>query len=87
MADMTTYFEQHRTRLLLSVLANIHSIREKHQVNMYLSNISDGLNQWLRDRHFTTTYDRHSLYMRDYNRSYSKVDRFVTKEIIVRNGA
>jgi hypothetical protein len=83
MEDMTTYFEEHRTALMLSVLQSIRTVRDKHHINIYLSNVSDELQSWLRNRHFTTTYDTQSLYLRDYNRSYSKIDRFLTKEVLV----
>lgn len=51
---------------------------------MYLSSVSRDLQSWLRDNHLMTVYDASHLYLWDFNRTYSKVDRFVTKEVIVR---
>lgn len=85
MDDMTTYFEENRVQLMLSILEHIRDVRDKHYINIYLSNVSDQLNSWLRDWHFMTTYDTQSIYLWDFNRSYSKIDRFLTKEVLVYN--
>lgn len=79
--EVTKYFKEHCIELFQQIVNNFDEIIEKNYINVYLSNVSDDLQNLLLDHGLKTIYSTWFIYARDTNTSYNKVDDFVTKNI------
>lgn len=79
--EVNQYFQQHSRQLVLSMIRNFATLQDRRLINLYLPDASPGLQNIIQQHKLTTTYDPTSIYIRDTNHSYNKIDRFVTKEI------
>lgn len=79
--EVTNYFKTHSIELFQQIVNNFDEIVQKKYINIYLSNISDDLQNILFDYGLKTVYDSWHIYARDTNNSYNKVDAFVKKNI------
>jgi len=83
--EVTQYFKEHSIELFQKIINNYDEIIEKKFINIYLSNVSDNLQNILLNHWLKTVYDSWNIYARDTNTSYNKVDSFVKKNIQILN--
>ena len=79
--EVTKYFKEHCIELFQQIVNNFDEIIEMNYINVYLSNVSDDLQNLLLNHGLKTVYSTWFIYARDTNTSYNKVDDFVTKNI------
>ena len=83
--EVTKYFKEHSLEIFQSIINNFDDIVNKNFINVYLSNVSDDLQNILLNHGLKTVYDSGNIYARDTNTSYNKVDSFVKKSIQIIN--
>ncbi len=66
-------------------LWNMDKIIEDSEINIYLSNVSTGLNNFLVENNLKTNFEEGVLYSWDMNHSYNKIDWFVDKVVEIRD--
>lgn len=79
--EVTQYFREHSLELFQKIINNYDEIIEKNFINIYLSNVSDNLQNLLLDHKLKTVYNSWNIYARDMNGAFNKVDSFVKKTI------
>lgn len=86
--EVTQYFQTHSIEMFQQIINNFDEIIDRNYVNIYLSNVSNDLQNVLLDNWLKTIYDSWYIFAWDTNTSYNKVDDFVTKntQIIDNNG-
>jgi len=80
-SQLTEYFNQHKTTIVQNFVNNFDTILDKNYIQIYLSNVSTGFNDFLVNNHLNNTFLDTKIYARDTNTSYNKVDSFVDKNI------
>ncbi len=83
--EVTEYFQTHQLEIFKKIINNFDDIIDKNYVNIYLSNVSDNLQNLLLSHNLKTIHDTWHIYARDTNTSYNKVDSFVEKNIQITN--
>ena len=83
--EVTKYFQEHQFEIFQKIVNNFDEIIEKRFINIYLSNVSDELQNILLNNKLKTIYNTWNIYARDTNTSYNKVDNFVEKNIQITN--
>lgn len=79
--EVTEYFQTHQLEIFKKLINNFDDIIDKNYINIYLSNVSDSLQNLLLSHNLKTVYNTWNIYARDTNTSYNKVDSFVQKNI------
>ena len=79
--EVTKYFKDHSLELFQDVINNFDEIIARNYINVYLSNVSDDLQNILLNHGLKTVYNSWNIYARDINSAYNKVDSFVQKTI------
>jgi hypothetical protein len=74
------YFDMNKVQILRNLINNRKPLTEKKYLNVYFSNITTGLQTFLREHHFNTFYEDSTIYTREINMSYNKSDGFISKE-------
>ncbi|MDR2189635.1 MAG: DUF4012 domain-containing protein [Candidatus Peribacteria bacterium] len=80
---VTQYFNEHKLEMLQNLINNWSSLLDRRYLNMYFSNITTGLQTFLRDTSLQTVYVPNYLYTRDTNTAGNKSDAFITKEVFI----
>lgn len=83
--EVTQYFNTHQLDIFKKLINNFDEVIDKNFVNIYLSNVSDNLQNLLLSHNLKTVYNTWNIYARDTNISYNKVDGFVQKNIQITN--
>jgi len=81
--EVNQFFQQNQLNIIKSMINNFETIAEKRLFNVYLSNVSQELNNYLQEAGIQTTYQSDHIYARDTNNAFNKADRFMTKEIVI----
>ena len=79
--EVTDYFKEHWVEIFQQVVNNFDEIVKKRYINIYLSNVSDDLQNILLNYGLKTVYDPGYIYAWDTNTAFNKVDSFVEKNI------
>jgi len=79
--EVTNYFQTHQFKIFQKIVNNFDEIIEKNFINIYLSNVSDELQNLLMNNWLKTVYNSWNIYAWDTNTSYNKVDNFIEKNI------
>ena len=79
--EVTQYFREHSVELFQKIINNYDEIIERNFINIYLSNVSDDLQNLLLNHGLKTVYNSWNIYAWDMNSAFNKVDSFVTKTI------
>ncbi|MDR2541762.1 MAG: hypothetical protein LBD11_08765 [Candidatus Peribacteria bacterium] len=74
------YFDINKFQIIKNLINNRKPLTEKKYLNVYLSNISTGLQTFLQESNFNTVYSDDTIYTREINSSYNKSDGFISKE-------
>ena len=85
LSDSQDFFVSQTSTALKNFVNKFENITDKYTFGVYIPTISQGLNEILTKYHFTTIPNNHTIYSRDTNKSFNKIDEFVTKDIIVRD--
>ena len=83
--EVTKYFKDHSVELFQKIINNYNEIIERNFINIYLSNVSDDLQNLLLKHGLKTVYDSWNIYAWDMNAAFNKVDSFVNKTIQIIN--
>lgn len=81
--EVMEYFKSHSFELFENIINNFDEIVDKNYIQIYLSNVSDNLQNSLLNHWLKSVYDNKYLYSWDTNTSFNKVDWFVKKNIQV----
>lgn len=84
--EVSKYFRDHSLELFQDIINNFDEIVARNYINVYLSNVSDNLQNILLNHGLKTVYNSWNIYAWDTNTSYNKVDSFVQKTIQIING-
>ena len=79
--EVTNYFKSHSIELFQQIVNNFDEIIKRRYINVYMSNVSDNLQNLLLNYGLKTVYNTWFIYAWDTNTSYNKVDAFVKKNI------
>lgn len=80
-ADLEKYLKENALRLASSALNNLQNFLEKWYINIYLSNTSGAMRDFLDKWNLTTVYDSDFLYFWHTNIAYNKSDAFIKKQL------
>lgn len=83
--EVTKYFKEHSLEIFQSIINHYDEIIDKRFINIYLSNVSDDLQNILLNNWLKTVYFSWNIYARDMNAAFNKVDSFVQKTIQIIN--
>lgn len=75
------FFLENIGRMLNNSMSNLEDIIDENQLNIYLSNVSTWLNNFLTDNNLMTVFENGKMYFWDVNNSYNKIDGFVNKVV------
>jgi hypothetical protein len=80
---VTQYFNDHKLDIVKRSINNRSSLLDTRYLNIYLSNITTGLQTFLIDNALQTIYNPNYLYTWDTNIASNKSDAFVSKEVFL----
>jgi hypothetical protein len=83
--DSKEFFSSQQNNLLRNFVSMFWYITSQYSFWVYIPNISEDLNNILTKYNFTTIPNNTTLYSRDTNKSFNKIDEFVDKTIIIRD--
>ena len=79
------FLQTHKTELFKELFVQLPDLLDRRLINVYLDTISPSLEKRLRENQLTTRFEETKGYFRDSNTSYSKIDRFVSKQITLKD--
>lgn len=83
--EVNSFFTANTTTIAKHIINNFSEILNSQMMAVYLSNVSDQFNGLIQKRQLTNTYNPNTLYARDINDSYNKIDGFINKKIEIIN--
>lgn len=83
--EVKQYVNQNKLTLARNVVNKFGEIANNQYLTMYLSNISSGFDGLLAKNKLSNVFSQSSMYFRDMNASYNKVDSFVQKNITIKD--
>ncbi|MCK9467291.1 MAG: DUF4012 domain-containing protein [Candidatus Absconditabacterales bacterium] len=75
------YFSKNKINIFKNIINNFDDVINKNFISIYLSNVSDDLQNVLKNNKLKLEYNSRFIYAWDTNTSYNKVDGFVEKNI------
>lgn len=85
LTDSQNFFMSQSTTAVRNFISQFTSLTDKYTFGIYIPTISQGLNEVITKYNFTTIPNNHTLYSWDTNKSFNKIDEFVTKTITIRD--
>jgi len=79
--EVKDYFNNNQLNIFKNIINNFDEIIDKNFISIYLSNVSDELQNLLLSQWLKIEYNTWYIYAWDTNTSYNKVDGFVEKNI------
>lgn len=83
--EVNRFFKDNTITIAKHIINNFAEILDSQMMSVYLSNVSDQFNGLIQKRQLTNTYNPNTLYARDINDSYNKIDGFIDKKIEIIN--
>jgi hypothetical protein len=83
--EVNKFFKDNTIGIAKHIVNNFAEILNSQMMAVYLSNVSDQFNGLIQKRQLTNTYNPNTLYARDINDSYNKIDGFINKKIEIIN--
>jgi len=83
--EVKEFFNERKWDITKNLIENFDTVLERNYVQIYLSNVSTGMNNFLLENQLMTKFSDENIYARDTNNSFDKVDGFVTKNIQIRD--
>ncbi len=84
LSDSKEFFAKNQITLLRNFVSMFEELTSQSSFGIYIPTISTKLNELLSSYHFNTIPNNHTLYSRDTNKSFNKVDEFVSKTVTIR---
>ncbi len=75
------FLKDNKLTIFKKFVNNFDLIKNSYGLQIYLSNVHSGFQQFLIANHFTTTFRKNTIYAWDSNDSFNKIDRFVSKVV------
>ena len=85
LSDSQNFFMSQGATAVKNFVSQFSALTDKYTFWIYIPTISQGLNDILTKYNFTTIPNNHTLYSWDTNKSFNKIDEFVTKSIIIKD--
>jgi hypothetical protein len=85
LSDSKKFFSQQQNNLLKNFISMFGSLTQSYSFGVYIPMISSELNTILSKYHLTTIPNNTTIYSRDTNKSFNKIDEFVDKSLIIRD--
>ncbi len=83
--EVKAFFAKHRTDIIKNVINNFDQLTKKQAINIWLSNVSTGMQETIQKHNLINTFKSGFIYAWDTNTSFDKVDSFVTKHVQIKN--
>lgn len=83
--EVNTFFKDNTITIAKHIINNFSTILDNQMMSVYLSNVSNEFNGLIQKWQLTNTYNPNTLYARDINDSYNKIDGFIDKKIEIIN--
>ncbi len=83
--DSKKFFTTQQNNLLKNFISWFENLTKKYSFGLYIPTISTGLNNLFAQYHLNTIPNDTTLYSRDTNKSFNKIDEFVDKSLIIRD--
>ena len=83
--EVKDFFNQNKESLAKNFVNHFQDILDQNMFSIYLSNVSTGLQSFVKDYNLQTVFATWKIYARDTNNSFNKVDGFVHKKIQIKN--
>ena len=83
--EVNNFFKDNTITIAKHIINNFATILDNQMMSIYLSNVSDEFNGLIQKWQLTNTYKPNTLYARDINDSYNKIDGFIDKKIEIIN--
>ncbi|HCY21486.1 TPA: hypothetical protein DIC40_06660 [Patescibacteria group bacterium] len=83
--EVKSFFAKHRTDIIKNVVNNFEELTKKQAINIWLSNVSTGMQETIQKNNLINTFKTGFMYAWDTNTSFDKVDGFVTKYIQIKD--
>lgn len=77
--DVNDFFLKNKYTIFKNFINNFQNIVETKSLNIYLSNVSTGLQSFLETNNLNTKFNEETIYSRDTNNSFNKSDGFIQK--------
>ena len=84
---ITEYFALHQNEIIIRIIQNLQYIASQHWIQVYLTDRPQVLESRLKKNNLTTIYNTDTIYLRDNNIAYNKLDAFVTKHAELRDSS
>lgn len=85
LSDSKKFFSQQQNNLLKNFISLFWTLTQSYSFGIYIPTISEELNTILSKYHLTTIPNNTTIYSRDTNKSFNKIDEFVNKSLIIRD--
>jgi hypothetical protein len=72
--EVKDFFDQNKSSLAKNFVNHFQEILDENLFSIYLSNISTGLNTFMKNNRLETVFSTGSIYAWDTNNSFNKVD-------------
>ena len=83
--DSKRFFGTQQNNLFKNLISWFGRLTKQYSFWVYIPTISDWLNAILSKYHLTTIPNNTTIYSRDTNKSFNKIDEFVDKTVIIRD--
>lgn len=79
--EVVDYYNTNSLKIVKNLISNRDAIVKKRYVNIYLSNITEDLHQFIQKKWFNTVFSKDHIYFWNTNISNNKADGFFVKNI------
>lgn len=79
------YLRTHAFELAEGIASQGFELIQENMVNLYLTSVSGPMHTFLRTHNLTTRFEEGTIYARDSNVAYNKIDDFIQKKVTLRN--
>ena len=79
--EILQYFQQNQITLAKNLINNREQILSERYLQIYLSNVTQPLQEFLAQEQLQTLYTSGNIYTRDINTAFNKSDAFITKSV------
>jgi hypothetical protein len=85
LSDSKKFFATQQNNLFKSLISWFENLTQKYSFGIYMPSISTELNTIFSKYHLNTIPNSTTIYSRDTNKSFNKIDEFVDKSITIRD--
>ncbi len=79
--EVKKYFDENKIKISKNIIEHFDEILDRNYIQIYLSNVSTGLNNFLIDNNLQNVFSTGKIYAFDTTRSYNKINSFLSKNI------